>query len=270
MSAAHSTSNDETRLKKEAAVRAILAGERTGVEVAEEWGISRQAVHNWVQRYREQGDLKQQKRGRKKFRPLSEKEERAFFAAVKKAYAERGFRVGSKIPRRDRLKDTELAELLGEVTPQNCSLPYTRRVVKDMEIPIYFEGIPHLPEDFDYVGDHSYLRDPHAPTPEKGKATRPKSHKTPAPEPKAVPSEDDDDRESDGDDDFREPPTNQEDYAQWVEETRALMIKRGYDPEAVYSPKAGKGPNVRTGKHAKGNTNRPKKHRRKKKGKKRR
>ncbi len=264
----NTTSREEKRLKKEAAVRAILEGDRSVREVAEEWDVSRQAVDAWVQRFKRQGDLKPMKRGRKKLRPLTELDKRRFFEKVKSAYAERGYSLGDKVPRKDRLTEEDYGRMLTEITDQNCSGAFGRRTVRDMGIPLYYEPIPGLPEDFEFIDDDLYLRDPFDPEYQKQRELR-SFDSDEEMEGELSPSEETAREQVEEDDDDLHFPKTQEDYEKWVAETKSMLKTRGYDPEKVYGAPQATGAGVRTGKHAK-STSRRKKKRRKNKPKRRR
>ena len=244
------------RLKKEAACKEILAGARTAVEVSEEWEVTHQAVSSWMRRFRSQGNLLPERRGRKKLRAVTTLDKAQFFQLVSELYEERGYRLGDEIPRLDRLKETELQEGLSEITGQTCSKAFVRRVARELKIPLYYEPLPHFPDDYVFEGDDRYLLNPFA---DNEKDPAPKARAKP---PVVMPVEGlDEDEES--------IPTTSEGYAKWLEETRSILKERGvdYDPQRIYADRpiilGEKGHGKRTGKHAKNDKAKPRKARKK-------
>lgn len=175
------------RLRKEAACREIAADRKSQIDVANEFGVTHQAVSMWMKRFNAQGNLVPFKRGRPKLRPLTEVDKLQFFQAALGLYADRGYVLGDKVPRRDRLRETDLHGPLSEISGQNCTAAMAKRLMRELHIPLYYDPIPPFPEDHQFEGDVHTLRDPR----EVAEEAKPK------PLPNLVPViEDDDDDES--------------------------------------------------------------------------
>jgi transposase len=76
------TSQEQEALRREA-LRAILDGDGP-TRVAERFGVTRQAVHHWMRRYRADGaaGLRTRPRGRRKVRPLLPWQEQSVSRAI--------------------------------------------------------------------------------------------------------------------------------------------------------------------------------------------
>ena len=245
-----SADTERLRLRKEEAVRQIIAKERTGQQVAETFSVSRQAVSLWVQRYKKNGDLVPGKRGRKKLRPFTALEKQRFFEHVVGLYEKKGYGLGDDVPGSKVIMEGALRGALQQISEMPASATRTMGLMKELALPPYnsaiiVDGVYGDGEDWE---DDSFpLRDPFAEAPA---GADPLLGSGP------LPPRDDPDEEI---------PSTPEEYAAWHEETRAILKKRGinYDPEEMRMEKPSAEPGVRVGKHAKGTRHTPPKRRKK-------
>ena len=232
------TITEEERVKRERALDEVIDGDRSIMSVAREWGLSRQAIQKWLYRYRERGTLAP-KKNRRNLKALAPRERAEFYNAIRKIYEERGYKENVRIPNADRLKDTYLKAYLTRMFDRKFAIRYVRKLSIDLHIPIYYEPIPGLDEDQDLPSDITCLS-----RPEFNPEARPKPEPIPLPPRKEVVPEDE------------KIPEKMEDFDEWISETQGLMKKPKRKPQSYAT--AGR----RTGKHARGKTQ--KKKRRKK------
>jgi|GEM_PF-2555281 len=241
-----STKTKALRLRREDAVQQILAKSSSTKEVAEEFGISRQAVSLWVQRYKKSGTLRVERKGRKKLAPFTLAERRQFSAMVIALYKKMGYRLGDNVPEIDQIENATLIDFLKQISDRPPSAHQAHKLLKELDLPPHSNPFTRLGED-DRAKTFYPLHDP---------------FKAPSPESTAASGTDQPGTRDQLDE---AAPSTSEEYDQWIKDSKRFLEERGidYDPVQMGVQKP-KGPGGRGGKQTKGASHTPPKRRKKK------